>query len=139
MIPVNLITCPNDHMTLTTTQLDHYKQRLLEEKERLTQELNDFGKEDPVHPGQFEPTYPESGSNSEDDNAMEIAEFADDASIEARVTAELRDVESALKAIEAGNYGICKYCNQPIDEKRLEARPASSSCISCKKVLTQEM
>lgn len=124
---------------MTQPRLEHFKQRLLEEKDRLSQELQDFGEEDPLHPGQFEPKYPESGSNSEDDNAMEIAEFADDASIEARVSAELKDVESALKAIENGIYGICKYCNQPIDEKRLEARPASSSCISCKKVLTQEM
>lgn len=104
----------------------------------MTRERDDFGKEDPKT-GRFEATYPESGSNSEDDNAMEIAEYVDDATIEARIEAELRDVDSALKAIEKGTYGICKYCKQPIDEKRLEARPASSSCISCKKVLTQEM
>lgn len=124
---------------MTQLRLEHFRQRLLEEKERLQQELEDFGKADPAHPGEYEANYPESGSNSEDDNAMEIAEYADDASIEARVSSELRDVESALKSIENGTYGICKYCNQPIDEKRLEARPASSSCISCKKVLTQEM
>jgi RNA polymerase-binding transcription factor DksA len=124
---------------MTQDHLLHFKQRLIEEKERLTQELHDFGKEDPHKPGHFEAKYPESGSNSEDDNAMEIAEFVDDATIEARVEAELRDVESALKSIEKGTYGVCKYCNNPIDEKRLEARPASSSCISCKKVLTQEM
>ncbi|MFZ2804725.1 MAG: TraR/DksA C4-type zinc finger protein [Patescibacteria group bacterium] len=124
---------------MTPEQLEHFKTRLLEEKQRLEQELNDFGKEDPHQPGHFEAKYPESGGNSEDDNALEIAEFADDASIEARVEAELKDVDAALKAIESGTYGVCKYCHLPIDEKRLEARPASSSCISCKKVLTQEM
>ena len=124
---------------MTQEQLAHFTQRLQEEKVRLLQELGDFGKEDPRKPGHFEPKYPESGGNSDDDNALEIAEFVDDATIEARIEAELRDVESALKAIEQGTYGVCKYCKQPIDEKRLEARPASSSCISCKKVLTQEM
>lgn len=123
---------------MTQEQLEHFRQRLLEERERLTRERDDFGKEDPKT-GRFEAVYPESGSNSEDDNAMEIAEYVDDATIEARIEAEIRDVDSALKAIEKGTYGICKYCKQPIDEKRLEARPASSSCISCKKVLTQEM
>ncbi len=124
---------------MTKEQLSHYKQRLEEERERLMQELQDFGKEDPNNPGKFEATYPESGSNSDDDNAMEIAEFVDDATIEARISAELKDVEQALHAVEKGTYGTCKYCNKPIDEKRLDARPASSSCISCKKVLTQEM
>jgi DnaK suppressor protein len=117
----------------------HFKQRLLDEKERLTQELQDFGKKDPNNPGHYETTYPESGGSSDDDNAMEIAEYADDLSIKERLEAELKDVESALKAMETGTYGICKYCKQLIDEKRLEARPASSSCISCKKILTQEM
>ena len=123
---------------MAPTNLDHFKTRLLEERERLMTELKDFGKEDPKHPGHFEAGIEDIGS-SEDDNAQEISEFADDASIEARVEAELKDVESALKSIENGSYGKCKYCGNPIDEKRLEARPASSSCISCKKVLTQEM
>lgn len=120
-------------------QLEHFRKRLEEEQTRLSQERGNFGVEDPKSPGHFTVAYPESGSNSEDDNAMEVAEFADDASIEARVESELRDVEQALKAIENGTYGVCKYCGQPIDEKRLEARPASSSCIACKKVLTQEL
>jgi len=124
---------------MTTEQLAHFKTRLLAEKERLQQELNDFGKEDPRNPGHFEAKYPESGGASEDDNALEIAEYADDASIEASVEAELKDVDSALKSIENGTYGVCKYCGTEIDQKRLEARPESSSCISCKKVLTQEM
>lgn len=120
-------------------KLEHFKQRLVEEKDRLSQELRGVSQEDPHHPGQFSTIYPESGSSSDDDNAMEIAEYVDDATIEARIESELRDIEFALKAINAGNYGICKYCKEPIDEKRLEARPASSSCIKCKKVLTQEM
>lgn len=129
------------HINLLMEQekLDHFRQRLLEEKDRLTQELKGVGQEDPDHPGKFSTIYPESGSNSDDDNAMEIAEYVDDATIEARIESELKDVDSALKAINNGTYGICKYCKEPIDEKRLEARPASSSCIKCKKVLTQEM
>ncbi len=124
---------------MTPEKLAHFTERLKQEKERFQQELQDFGKSDPTRPGHFEPTYPESGSNSDDDNAVEIAEYADDLSIEARIEAELKDVDKALSSIEKGTYGVCKYCNKPIDEKRLEARPASSSCINCKKILTQEM
>ena len=123
---------------MDTAKLNQFKIRLLEEKANLLQELQDFGKENPNKPGKFEAGMEEIGT-SEDDNAQEISEFADDASIEARVEAELKDVESALKAIDTGTYGQCKYCGKMIDEKRLEARPESSSCVSCKKVLTQEM
>jgi DnaK suppressor protein len=136
IIPANL---NHDAIFMTQQKLDKFRERLDEEKTRLLQELQDFGKEDPTRPGHFAATYPESGSNSEDDNAAEISEYADDMSVEARLEEELRDVENALKALDAGKYGVCKYCNQPIDEKRLEARPSSSSCVSCKKILTQEL
>ena len=84
-------------------------------------------------------TTPNDNSNSDDDNASEISEYADEISIEARLEAELRDVAKALGAVEKGTYGTCKYCGKDIDIKRLAARPASSSCIDCKKLLTQEM
>lgn len=124
---------------MTPEKLEHFKKRLQDEQERLVQELRDLGHEDPRRVGHFEANYPETGSDSEDDNAQEVAEYADELSIEARVESELKDVEKALATIEKGTYGICKYCGKEIDEKRLEARPASSSCIECKKILTQEM
>jgi RNA polymerase-binding protein DksA len=124
---------------MTNEQLEHFKGRLLEEKTRLERELSDIGTKDPSTPGHFDATYPESGSNSVDDNAAEISEYADELSIEARLEAELRDVQKALALVDKGEYGICKYCKKEIDLKRLEARPASSSCIECKKLLTQEM
>jgi len=124
---------------MTPEKIENFKQRLLEEIDRLNQQMNDLGKRDLNRPGHVEVTYPESGSNSEDDNAAEVAEYADELSIEARIASELRDAQDALKAMDNGHYGICKYCKKPIDEKRLEARPSSSSCINCKKILTQEM
>ncbi len=124
---------------MTPEKLEYFKERLQDEQERLVQELRDLGHEDPHHAGHFEANYPETGGDSEDDNAQEVAEYADELSIEARAESELKDVEKALATIEKGTYGICKYCSKEIDEKRLEARPASSSCIECKKILTQEM
>jgi len=124
---------------MTPEKIEYFKKRLLEDKDRLNLQMESLGKRDPNRPGHVEVTYPESGSNSEDDNAGEVTEYANELSIEARIVSELRDIDDALKAIENGNYGICKYCKKEIEEKRLEARPASSSCIACKKLLTQEM
>ena len=124
---------------LTAEFIAKQKSRLEDEKVRLERDLGDIGHKDPKKTSHFETKYPESGGNSDDDNAMEIAEFTDDMSLEAKLEAELRDTIKALESIEKGKYGICKYCGKEIDQKRLEARPTSSSCIQCKKALTQEI
>lgn len=59
-------------------------------------------------------------------------------SLKSALEKELRDVYKALERVEEGLYGICKYCDALIEEDRLRARPTSSSCISCKKTLTDE-
>lgn len=119
--------------------IEKMKVQLEQEQQRLEQELLDIGKKDPSLQNRYDATYPESGGNSDDDNAMEVTEYSDELSIKARLEKELKDTVSALKAIAKGKYGSCRYCKKDIDEKRLEARPASSSCIACKKALTQEV
>lgn len=41
-------------------------------------------------------------------------------------------VKEALQRVEDGTYGICEHCGEDISEKRLEARPVTTSCIECK-------
>lgn len=96
------------------------------ERARLLKELGDNA------------DFPNLGEK-EDENASEVAQFSDNLSLEDELMKALRDVESALKMIEKGTYGTCKYCGQQIDERRLIARPTSTSCIQCKKTLTQEV
>ncbi len=43
----------------------------------------------------------------------------------------LADVDAALRAVEAGTYGICETCGRPIAAERLAARPAARTCIDC--------
>ncbi len=45
----------------------------------------------------------------------------------------LREVEAALERMDAGSYGRCQKCGQPIAEERLEALPAARLCIACKR------
>jgi DnaK suppressor protein len=42
-------------------------------------------------------------------------------------------VEHALRRLDEGTYGRCEHCNGPIDPARLEAFPAATSCVSCKR------
>lgn len=114
----------------STTFLDKIKEILLEEKSRLAKETGELG-------GVNDSAFPEYGEG-EDDNAREIADFTANKPVEITLENELRDVKKSLKRLIEGTYGVCKYCDKPIDEKRLLARPTSSSCVSCKKTVAQE-
>jgi DnaK suppressor protein len=41
-------------------------------------------------------------------------------------------MQEAIKRIDDGTYGLCETCGGPISEKRLMARPVTTSCIDCK-------
>jgi len=44
---------------------------------------------------------------------------------------ELASIESALRAVNRGTYGICERCGQPIPLERLEVRPDATLCVQC--------
>jgi len=44
----------------------------------------------------------------------------------------LAQSERALARIEAGTYGLCESCGQPIGKARLKAFPRATLCVSCK-------
>lgn len=115
------------------------KELLVADRARVEQELAQFSHRSPK-PGEpeFQVEMKDVGTE-EGDNAAEAAQYSDNLSMEEELEKSIRDIDGALKMIEAGTYGTCKYCKLPIDERRLAARPTSSSCIQCKKTLTQEM
>ena len=48
-----------------------------------------------------------------------------------RLQAMLADVDRALAKLDAGTYGTCDRCGQPIPPERLEARPWAQLCMAC--------
>jgi DnaK suppressor protein len=42
-------------------------------------------------------------------------------------------VERALERLDLGTYGQCEVCRKPISPERLEAFPAATCCVSCKR------
>jgi DnaK suppressor protein len=44
----------------------------------------------------------------------------------------INKIKKTLEKIEDGSFGICEVCGEPIDFKRLEARPVTTQCIQCK-------
>lgn len=118
-------------------KLEQFKKLLTEERTRLEEQLKQFAAPNPNAEDDYTAQFTEHG-DKEDENAAEIADYTVNLPLERALEKQLQDVEVALKRIEEGKYGLCKYCGQMIEEKRLDARPTSSACISCKKQLTQE-
>lgn len=48
-----------------------------------------------------------------------------------QMTAELARIERALRQIEEGTYGVCRRCEEPLSDARLEARPDAAFCVPC--------
>ncbi len=124
--------------TFSKDFLTKIKTLLLGEKETLEKDLNKFAKKNTHVSGDYNSSFPEYG-DKDDENAAEVAEYATEVPLEENFEKTLRDNVQALKRLDEGTYGICKYCKKPIDEKRLLARPTSNACITCKKAITQEI
>ena len=78
----------------------------------------------------------------EDDHRREIfkdpygtASLTHDDEVQAAVVdrraRQLEEVNRALADIDAGRYGICRECGEPIAKARLQALPYTPTCIEC--------
>jgi DnaK suppressor protein len=109
--------------------LDTIKADLLSKKAQLEQESS-------LLTGNEVSEFPDYGDQN-DENAQEVNEHSTNLEAERVLASTLKDINSALAKIDKGEYGICKYCKQQIDPKRLLIRPFSSACIDCKNKLQQ--
>jgi RNA polymerase-binding protein DksA len=48
-----------------------------------------------------------------------------------RARAAITEIDDALARLEAGTYGSCGSCGDPIAVERLEAIPHAGSCVAC--------
>ena len=51
--------------------------------------------------------------------------------LRAHDAAELQALDAAEARLDAGTYGACDACRQPIPEGQLELRPARTRCVAC--------
>lgn len=67
--------------------------------------------------------WPEQATQVENDQVLE--------GLDAMTLAELKILHAALRRIDAGTYGSCARCGQPIAEARLAALPTAITCVGC--------
>ena len=116
--------------------IDQIKTELLARKEQILNELKEVSKQDDHDADNLGAKFPEYGDKP-DENAQEISDYTTSVMTEKVLEHTLEDIEGALKRIDDGTYGICKYCKKPISQKRLLARPVASACIACKTELQE--
>ncbi|HEX4864609.1 MAG TPA: TraR/DksA C4-type zinc finger protein [Acidimicrobiales bacterium] len=65
------------------------------------------------------------GGTSNIDREMDLV-------LSAQARSAAAEIDRALAKIEAGTYGYCEQCGDPIPEARLQALPYAALCVTCK-------
>lgn len=121
---------------LDEKKIEKIKQDLLERKKQILDDLDELSKKDLHEIDNRAAKFPEYGDKP-DENAQEISEYSTTVVAQRVLEKTLEEIESSLKRMDKGVYGVCKYCGGEIGEKRLKARPTASSCIKCKTKLQE--
>lgn len=117
---------------LGDSDLSYFRTRLGEERARALLELQD------LHEGLRDPLGASIGEFSVYDNhpgdvGSETFEREKDLGLTDNARFLLRQIDEALRRMEAGSYGNCTRCGQEIPRERLEAVPWATLCIGCQR------
>jgi len=117
-------TTPGKFLAAQRTELLARREAYLADAERLTasaMELSDDGATQDIAD---EDGFGEGDTLSvERDRLLVVASDAQ---------ARVGEIDAALGRVDAGTYGTCEVCQQPIPHARLEAVPEATLCVSCK-------
>lgn len=104
--------------------LQEERQTYTEQAEALKAEADQLAQE--MEPGdiQFDEESGEGGTMNIDRER--------DLALSAQARAAVEEIDHALAKIQAGTYGACENCGQPIPKARLKALPYARLCVACK-------
>ncbi len=111
-----------------TTDTNHFKTKLEEERAILLEELVGLGKKNPEN-GAWEPTVSDGTEADSNDLADRFEDYEGDSAVMATLEKRLADVTDALKKIQEGRFGVCEVGSEPIEPERLEANPSARTCM----------
>jgi RNA polymerase-binding transcription factor len=116
----------------TTIDTEQLRQRMLEERQRVVDAIDNIHAENPGSIGE------ETEETTFQDNHLgDIATATFDremaSTLEDNSTHVLTEIDAALKRIDEGTFGVCTRCGKPISAERLEALPWATLCIDDKR------
>jgi DnaK suppressor protein len=71
--------------------------------------------------------------DDEIDAGAKTAEREQQLGVLASIRERLTQVQRALERLDAGGYGTCETCHEPITVERLAAFPSATACVECKR------
>ncbi len=111
--------------------LDEQRVALAEEREGYERQIAALKAEADQLAAEAEPGDVQFDDESGEGDTMSIERERDLALI-ANARRTIEDIDRALEKIDAGTYGICERCGQPILKARLKALPFATECVACK-------
>ena len=110
---------------------DKQREKLLEERATYTHQAELLRLEAEQLAEEMEPGDIQFDEESGEGATMNV-ERERDLTLSAQASAAVDEIDRALAKIDAGTYGLCEQCGQPIVRARLEALPYAALCVACK-------
>jgi RNA polymerase-binding transcription factor DksA len=118
-------------------ELQGIKEKLEEQKESFSKQLERFAEKDPKVKGDWDTAYPQFQSSNEaqaEEAADEVEEYVNLLPVEHSFETQLAKINKALEKIKDGTYGKCEKCGNDIEKERLEVYPEARWCAKCHKI-----
>jgi RNA polymerase-binding protein DksA len=104
---------------------------LLAERETYGRQAEEFKAEADQLATEMEPGESEFSEEGGEGGNLSV-ERELDLVLSAQARQAVEEIDKALAKIDAGTYGLCEKCGQPIPRLRLKALPAAPLCVACK-------
>jgi DnaK suppressor protein len=104
---------------------------LLEEREAYTRQAMSLRAEAEQLAAEREPGDVQFDEESGEGDTMNV-ERERDLALSAQAMGAVDEIDRSLAKIDAGTYGICEKCGEPIPKERLRALPYAALCVKCK-------
>lgn len=121
---------------MTKTQIESYRQRLLDMGKRLNGAVAELQRETMQPDGgdaagnlSKVPVHPADLSSETYQEEVNLGVLENEAQLQ-------QDIEQALRRIDAGSFGRCESCAQEIPRERLEVVPYARHCVECARSLS---
>ena len=107
-------------MDRTEKETEEIRARLMQQKAYLRKRVST------IHEHARDPLEQDSA-----EQAAQLGNVAVVSALENEAVQQIAEIEAALQRLEAGTYGVCVTCGEPVGEGRLKVRPAAMQCRDC--------
>ena len=107
-----------------------FEEKLRTELQTVEKELKTVGRKNPSNPADWEAKPDKMDVMPADSNevADAIESYEENTGILKQLEIRFNEIKKALEKIDGGTFGVCETCREPIENERLEANPAATTC-----------